>query len=142
MDGTEKLVMFEKLGVGLNLGPCSHLKKKKSEMLINLIVQNVTEVIGNRIFNSQLALTYWPFFFSMFHHERLVGWLDFIFSQVSLSILPAHKIWSYHRYFPDYHHTQDCLDETIIAAHSLVTDQTPPSIFEWYSKGKIQLKHQ
>lgn len=105
MDGTEKLVMFEKLGVGLNLGPCSHLKKKKSEMLINLIVQDVTEVIGNCIFNSQLALTYWPFFFSMFRHERFFGWLYFIFSQVSLSILPAHKIWSYHRYFPDYHHT-------------------------------------
>lgn len=86
MDGTEKLVMFEKLGVGLNLGPCSHLKKKKSEMLINLIVQDVTEVIGNHIFNFQLALTYWPFFFSMFHHERLVGWLVGFYLQSGFSL--------------------------------------------------------
>lgn len=32
--------------------------------------QKLLEIVFSAL---QLALTYWPFFFSMFHHERLVG---------------------------------------------------------------------
>lgn len=110
-------------------------------MHIILIVWDATEVIGNCVFSST-AGTHWPFFFSLFHHERLVGWFGFIFCQISLSVLPVHKMWSHHRHFSVYHQTQGCLDETTVAPRSLVADQTPPSVFEWYSKGKVQLKHQ
>lgn len=68
--------MCEKLVLGPNLRLCSQSKKKKkSEMLIKLIVQDMTEVIGNCIFNFTAGTCILTFFFFSFPCFIMRGWL-------------------------------------------------------------------
>lgn len=143
LGGMEKFALFERLGLGLNLGHCSHKEtgsyKEKGEgraKCLLIWLYRMWLKLLDIVFSSY---SWRSIFFIM--GSCFIGFC-FIFCQVSLSLSPCHNILGHQRYFFPYCHTQNCLDGTATGLHCLATVQIPPSILKLHSKWNILLKRQ
>lgn len=99
LGGMEKFVILERLGLGLfrTLFPLKK-KKKKGKMLVNLIDRMWLKFL-DIVLSSYSWHSHNCFFFHVSSWVVVCLVLFLIFSQVSLSLSPSHKILSHHRYF-------------------------------------------